>query len=266
MLTPKCPDFESQLDAAVERRGALDLTSPDWVGWAEHVRHCAECSKRWREAVTLQAALAAWTTRLPDADLVDGHFADAVMARWSAESAAPASPVAAPRRSGRASWLRWAVVGLASAVAIVVAFLLPRPQGPQLVDDGPVKSTIEQSRPPNAVTPHERTPDEVAKNAVPAGPGDDELAPAGEDVILTGLLRNAGTASLSLAGDAADVVREAASLVSVARSSPSPMVEATIETPSSDFPTQGLIPWSQKLESAVDFLWDAFPLEDAPPT
>jgi hypothetical protein len=282
MPTPKCHEFDEQLQTAVETRTALDLSAPEWVGWAEHVRRCVDCSKQWREAVTLQTALASWATRLTDADRVDAHFADAVMARWNTESTTPVvasaesssvAPAADGSRASRSSWTRAnaLVVALVLCVVAALGFLLPprlgqRVAGPGNADPGREIASPESKGPTKNAS---ESPIVVAENTAGGtnSPSrDNEGLSSDDDMELTGLLRNAGTASLSLAGEAAGVMREAASLVTVARTSPDSMIDAPVESPAADLPTKALIPWSQKLESAVDFLWDALPLDESPAT
>lgn len=278
MPTPKCNEFEEQLQAAIEARAALDLSAPEWIGGAEHVRHCADCSKQWREAVTLQAALTAWTTRLTDADRVDAHFADAVMARWNVESATLVSastdgPQVMPltedsRASGSSRKRTTMLVALVLCIVAALGFLLPPRLGPQVARNGNEGPTRDVTSPREKETEDGvKTPVAVAENLrtpTNGGGGETESVAMDDDTELTGLLRNAGTASLSLAGEAAGVMREAASLVSVARTNQQPMADSPSDLPAADLPTRGLIPWGQKLESAVDFLWDALPLDESP--
>ncbi|MCC7423700.1 MAG: hypothetical protein IT428_25820 [Planctomycetaceae bacterium] len=280
MPTSKCNEFEEQVQAAIEARAALDLSAPEWAGWAEHVRRCAGCSRQWSEALTLQAALSAWTSRLTDADRVDVHFADAVMARWNAESAAPVSaatdrpqfmPLTDVSRSSDSSRkvATTLLVALVLCVVAAVGFLLPPRLSPQVARNG------NQGPSHGVTTPREKVTDDGATKAPVAAAensgtptngagGEVEDVAKDDDTELAGLLRNAGTASLSLAGEAAGVMREAASLLSVTRTNQEPMVDVPSDPPATDLPTRGLIPWGQKLESAVDFLWDALPLEESP--
>lgn len=282
MPTPKCHEFDEQLQTAVETRTALDLSAPVWVGWAEHVRRCADCSKQWREAVTLQTALASWATRLTDADRVDAHFADAVMARWNAESATPVvasveSPSVAPASAGmRASrssrkWGNVLVVALVLCVVAALGLLLPPRFGQRVAGPGNAGPGREVASPETGEPAQHTSESPVAVAENPAGgtnspSRDNEGLSSDDDMELTGLLRSAGTASLSLAGEAAGVMREAVSLVTVARTHSESMIDAPAESPAADLPTKALIPWSQKLESAVDFLWEALPLDESPAT
>lgn len=133
----------------------------------EHAASCSRCAAVWKDERALDAAIAAWKTGVPEADLTER-----VLARWRDErEAVPSSqPQTGPRRerSPARGNQHFALLALASAAALVLAF--------SLVSQDPLRST------PDFATAHPevKTGSGAATNRQPSPRQDADELPVAE--------------------------------------------------------------------------------------
>lgn len=120
MTIQNCREFEERLQNRVEQRQPVDAALKD------HAGSCSSCETLLQDHRLLEAAVADWRTRIPEADLEE-----AVLAAWRAETAvvAPArEPVPSsigPVRQRQRSGSRFAVLAtVVTALAIIAVALM----------------------------------------------------------------------------------------------------------------------------------------------
>ena len=229
MSTPKCHEFEAFLELAVERKDRL--SDAPGAGFSTHLSVCGACHLKWDEARALQRAIDDWTRRLPEVDLVAS-----VLQRWqdsrsaTQSDLATATNVAAEHRSAdneaakafsvEPGFLRRtsddrsgeqasfrpprrvsesaarAVLALTFGVLLFVGWRVAVVSVPANVPERPVASgpnspADAEKRVPIATNESTgRSPESGAPSTSPSGQSE------AEDVEITGLFREAGTAYL----------------------------------------------------------------------
>lgn len=292
MSTRKCFELEAFLEEAAEARQTAALRTD----LESHLRECGDCRLRWAEARFLDDALVVWAAALPSVDLVssvlaptasDGNASEAAaddrfasISRCSAEenrsircdpprhdgfaengAQKPAVPRSENhRRDGRPAGRvepRWSAVAIVAGAMLAVGGL-----GWSLLRAPIVSSDPAVARPEDPAVLPRQFAEDAAAMAHRKTPASSE----GADVELTGLIREAGTAYLSLAEDAADRVRDVASLVAAAPQRLSSGGDASAR-PSSANPENedgSANGWGKRLGRAFEFLMEAMPEDESP--
>lgn len=319
MSTPKCLEFESRLQSAIEHREPLfpgqaadaprlrpgrngaEAADADWL--RQHASECDACQRLWQTQVVVDQAIAEWRTQVPDVDLVAR-----ILARHRDENrAATRSPVAESHASnrmevpGRVAQAAAPTVTVASVADVPAARLRRSAQNTivALVAGSFLSAMVvwmlsepaedkhgahfagRQAIPGRRAEPQEATQPSVTVGEYrPAldveGPAEAELPVMAETprVEVSELVREMGTAYLSLAGNAAASMRGAASLVPAEGLSllkPSAAGAHAGSEDSGDKPPEagsgGAGPWGRNIGRALDFLlWDSMSSDDAPAT
>lgn len=226
-----CIEFEEELNHRLGRG-----THAAAQEFSDHAAHCAACRALCEEMRTLDEAIAAWRTQVPEVDLVAPVLAAFTMNRQPVENIGPKS-----RRR-----LMAVIAGLAAMIAIGVALQFARP-----------------SR--EAVKP--QAADIVVHNHPPVPQADPQTAPAAE---IQGLVRSAGTAYLAIAEDAAGALGDAAILVLPAGPYPTNLNLNGTAAPADAAWTgsleTGLKPIGDSVGAAFNFLWKPGETQDGSKT
>jgi hypothetical protein len=225
----QCPEFESALQEAADRRELLGAesdgphadgphadgprtgTGGDWHALRRHADACPRCRSLWRQFHFLDDALRGWGRQTFDVRLTD-----AVMAHWRRErdenraiaaTATEPTHVGGPGRSGRRLWAAVCAVAVAALLAVLIGS--PRWFDPNETAGrpDPPGASDQPAQPAPRVTP-DASPDaspDVATHQSPDGP---EPVPWGS------LVENAGTAYRIVADDTAETWTGVKQLVS----------------------------------------------------
>lgn len=243
MSNISCREFEGRLEEAVESRCALEPVLK------AHASVCAACGALYDDYIRLEEAIPAWRAAVPAVDL-----AEAVLARWAFDARESQSvlqplismrPTASPVRKP-AAW-RNRIVWIAGAAALlilttIIATPLRERGGNRPVADAPIQDY-----------------------AIPVASTTDEALPS--DPELSVLVRDAGSAYLDLANQAATAISGGTALLPSATL----LADATPQSTSANRSWVGefekkLEPLSKDLGDALNFLLKAPPPEPAPST
>ena len=260
-----CTEFERILNESIESRRPADMPS-----LREHAAGCAACRTLWEQYAVLERAIPLWKNRVPDVDLTDAVLARAAV-RADAEkdeSESPQDPVVRRAPEGEAfpagtgggrsrpavtSRRRvWHLVTLLAIGAAVLVLLVRSVMFPTGSDRQTPTTIVKQD---SGKAPLRDTPQQPQNEA---------------HAEIDTLLRDAGSAYVVLARGAADALAEVRVFApGGARESVSPGNGGSFLPGTSDALKQwsrGLKPIGQDLEDALDFLFEAVPLEAAPTT
>ncbi len=260
-----CTEFEHILEESVEARRPADAPS-----LREHAAGCAACRTRWEHYTVLERAIPLWRDRVPDVNLADSILAQITVDAGTENNHAndlpdpamrPAAVGEAFRVGGPGTRLEPAVAPgrsgwhLATLLTIVAAALL------LLVRSVSLPPGVGRDAPARIARRDGDTTFRKDKQQQPRNEADAEIDT---------LLHDAGSAYFVLARGAADAFAEVRVFAPVGeRDDRKPGNEMIPQWGASAWVErwrEGFQPIGRDLEDAVDFLFDAVPLEAAPAT
>jgi len=261
-----CTEFEQQLREAIDSRAAVDEAA-----FCAHAADCDDCLRQWEEYQLLSVAIAEWNSDQPEIDLVDAVLAQHAF-RGNEEHAIQPTPQAveaeniatAPGLESRprvflqtvktasdpihSSRQRYSVLAVLASAALVLC-LIATPFNPPSVETQLTGRSLTASHP----APNPKMADDEA---------------TGADV--EALVRDAGSAYMGLARDAADVFTDTVAFIP---EQTLPTANPTNALDSNADDSKQSIPWGQELEpirrdvgQAIDFLFETISTEVEPTT
>ncbi|MBT4865128.1 MAG: hypothetical protein HON53_08425 [Planctomycetaceae bacterium] len=266
MRVSNCTEFEQRLREAIESRASVDEAT-----FCAHAADCDDCRRQWEEYLLLSVAVAEWNSGQPEIDLADAILAQHAFRENEEYAIQPTSQdvetanIATSTRlesrptvflqtaktasdqihSSRQRYSALAVIASAALVLCSIATLFDPPTvQEQLAGKMPTTS--------HAVPNRNMTDDEAA----------------GADV--EALVRDAGSAYMGLARDAAEVFTDTVAFIP---EQTLPTADPTNALGSNSDDSEQSTPWGQELEpirrdvgQAIDFLFETISTEAEPTT
>jgi hypothetical protein len=271
-----CTEFNRLVNEAVESHRRIDAPT-----LREHATHCDRCRPAWLDALLLEQAVEQWKLSIPSVELahaVVSHLAaEAVHEAVFVSNRQPQLVVSTdfiPPFTGKRPLLGrivrpslvTAISGLAAAV-LFGFFVSAHFSGPKIempTDDVRSASFLVPEADQPARLANERGPTRIENNIRTVAAARSSIT---VDPQIQALARDAGSAYLNLASDAADAIAAAALLVPPAESPAiaSPAAQSVDEYWVDEVGRE-LKPVTERFSQAFEFLIDAVPSEKAPPT